>query len=399
MASASRQIRVLYSFPHKLGADRICNTAWHQVNGLAAAGARVLACPGVLHRPVGDGVEVWPTLAWGKVRVSYKLVGKMRALAFHDRVVARRVQRLAGEIDIIHAWPAAALETLRTASRLGIPTVLERPNSHTRFAFEAVRDEFDRLGLVLPPDDEYFYRQGLLDREEEEYRLADYLLCPSEFVIQTFLDKGFPSGKLKRHAYGFDEKVFHLNGATQPRGQGLRVLFVGVCAVRKGVHFALEAWLRSPAHQSGTFLIAGEFLPAYAESLSSMLSHPSVRVLGHRKDVPELMRSSDVLVLPSLEEGSPLVVAEGMASGCVPIVSDVCTEFCKHMRTGLVHHVGDVDTLARHITMLHEDRALLERLRTGALSAAPTITWTAAGARLLAVYRDVIDALPARREA
>lgn len=31
-------IRVLYSFPHKLGADRICYTAWQQINGLAGAG-------------------------------------------------------------------------------------------------------------------------------------------------------------------------------------------------------------------------------------------------------------------------------------------------------------------------------------------------------------------------
>ena len=34
-----------------------------------------------------------------------------------------------------------------------------------------------------------------------------------------------------------------------------------------------------------------------------MLAHPSVKVLGHRNDVPELMRKSDILVLPSIEEG------------------------------------------------------------------------------------------------
>jgi len=39
MQAEGKQIRVLYSFPHKLGADRICTTAWHQVDGLAAAGA------------------------------------------------------------------------------------------------------------------------------------------------------------------------------------------------------------------------------------------------------------------------------------------------------------------------------------------------------------------------
>jgi glycosyltransferase involved in cell wall biosynthesis len=115
---------------------------------------------------------------------------------------------------------------------------------------------------------------------------------------------------------------------------GLTMLFVGVCAVRKGVHFALEAWLKSPASQEGTFLIAGEFLPDYQEKLASMLAHPSVKVLGHRNDVPELMRMSDILILPSIEEGFGLVIAEAMGSGCVPLASEACTEICSHMKTG-----------------------------------------------------------------
>lgn len=137
MASRDKTIRVLYSFPHKLGAERICYTAWQQVNGLAAAGADVLACPGVLHRPVSPTVKVWPTLAWGRIRIPYRLLGRMRACALHDYIVARRVEKLAGQIDIIHTWPLGALQTLKTAARLGIPTLLERPNAHTRFAYEA----------------------------------------------------------------------------------------------------------------------------------------------------------------------------------------------------------------------------------------------------------------------
>ncbi len=95
------------------------------------------------------------------------------------------------------------------------------------------------------------------------------------------------------------------------------MLFAGVGAVRKGLHFALEAWLRSPAHRYGTFLIAGAILDSYANKMKGLLAHPSVQVLGHRNDVPELMRRSDVLVLPTLEEGSALVTSEARGSGCV----------------------------------------------------------------------------------
>jgi glycosyltransferase involved in cell wall biosynthesis len=316
----------------------------------------------------------------------------MRACEWHDRIVASRIEKLAGRIDIIHAWPLGALATLQTAARMGIPTVLERCNAHTGFAMEVVQKECDRLGVTLPSDHEHAYNAEKLRKEEEEYRLATRLLCPCDFVVKTFRDKGYPKEQLARHTYGYDETVYYPGGDQRDRKRGLTMLFVGVCAVRKGVHYALEAWLKSSASKDGTFLIAGEFLPEYEQKLAPMLKHPSVTVLGHRTDVPELMRKSDILVLPSIEEGFGLVIAEAMGSGCVPLASEACTEICSHMKTGLMHKVGDVEALTQHITMLHEDRALLERLRAASLKACPNFTWTAAGARLLDVYRETIVA-------
>ncbi len=398
MIGRIERIRALYSFPLRLGADRICYTAWQQVNGLAAAGADVLVFPASLARPVPAGVRVSETLARGSLRIPFKVLRTMRAVALHDRIVARRLQKLVGKVDIVHAWPLGALETLKTAARLGIPTVLERPNANTRFAMEVVQKECERLGIALPPDHEHAYNAEKLRIEEEEYRLAYRLLCACDFTVKTFVEKGYAKEKLARHIYGYDEKAYYPSNEARDGKRGLTMLFVGVCAVRKGVHYALEAWLKSPASKDGTFLIAGEFLPAYREKLSAMLTHPSVKVLGHRKDVPELMRKSDILVLPSIEEGFGLVITEGMGSGCVPLASDACTEICSHMKTGLVHHVGDVDALTQHITMLHEDRVLLESLRAESLRTGPAITWTAAGSILLDMYRDTIEAYRAAHE-
>jgi glycosyltransferase involved in cell wall biosynthesis len=390
MMESNKRVRVLYSFPLRLGADRICYTAWQQVNGLAAAGADLLVFPASLGRALPAGVRVSPTLARGKFRLPYRLVGTMRAVAMHDRIVARRIESLVGQIDLIHTWNTGALETLKTAKRLGIPAVLERPNAHTGFAMEVVQKECDRLGVSLPPDHEHAYDVTKLRKEEEEYWLASRLLCPTDFVVKTFLDKGFSREQLVRHIYGYDEKVYYPSSEPRDPKRGLTMISVGVCAVRKGLHFALEAWLRSPASKDGTFLIAGEFLPAYQEKLAPMLAHPSVKVLGHRNDVPDLLRKSDILVLPSIEEGFGLVITEAMGSGCVPLASEACTEICSHMKTGLMHRIGDVEALTQHITMLHEDRALLERLRAGALKAAPGVTWTAAGRVLLGAYRETL---------
>lgn len=390
-SSRTKDIRVLYSFPHKLGADRICYTAWQQVNGLAAAGARILAFPGVMHRSVPDSVNVQPTLARGRWRIPYRAIGSRNAFALHDYIVSQRLQAAAEQVDIVHVWPQGALRTSKTAYKLGIPVVLERPNAHTRFAYEVVREECRRIGVALPANHEHAYNKDILELEEAEFKAADRLLCPSDFVVKTFVDRGFPNAQLARHIYGFDAQDYYPNPQRRDDQAGLKLLFVGVCAVRKGVHFALEAWLRSPACRTGTFSIAGEFLPAYEKKLSAMLAHPSVQVLGHRTDVADLMRESDMLVLPSIEEGFGLVCTEAMGSGCVPLVSAACTELCRHMDNALVHRIGDVDALSHHMTLLHENRALLRSLRESGLRLAPDVTWTAAGSILLDVYARTID--------
>ena len=168
MSSADNEVRVLYSFPHKIGAGRICYTAWQQVRGLSDAGARVLLFPGVVQRSLPETVRVRPTLARGRIRIPYRLLGRLRALALHDYIVARRIEKLAGRIDIVHAWPMAALRTLKAASRLGIPTVLERPNARTRFAYEVVRAGM-RIGWAWRclPVTNMEINETILRREEE----------------------------------------------------------------------------------------------------------------------------------------------------------------------------------------------------------------------------------------
>ncbi len=76
----------------------------------------------------------------------------------------------------------------------------------------------------------------VLHKKEEEYRLADRLLCPSDFVASTFLEHGFAASKLVRHQYGFDEKVYfqkdELRGGENK--QGLTVIICRWMCSSKG---------------------------------------------------------------------------------------------------------------------------------------------------------------------
>jgi glycosyltransferase involved in cell wall biosynthesis len=380
-------MRVLYSFPHKLGADRICYTAWQQVKGLASAGVDVVLYAGALSRPVPGSVEVHTTLARGPIRLPYKIVGTLRALALHDKIVARRLRSLANRIDVVHLWPCAALETIRAARQLGIPSVLERPNAHTRFCYEVIAAEHRRIGIRTPHHD-YLGDPEVLDREEAEFAACDYLLCASEFAARSFLDAGFPASKILRHRYGFDEDAYRPGSVERDPARPFTALFVGVDAVRKGLHFAMQAWLESTASMNGKLFIAGELNEEFRRRFAGFLSHPSIVQLGHRRDVPELMRNADVLLMPSIEEGFGLVCAEAIGAGCVPLASNACTELCVDMENSLVHDAGDVAKLRRQICEVHDHPELLARLRAGALRSRTEWTWNRAGEMLMNAYKE-----------
>ena len=351
------------------------------------AGARMTVLAGSIGRPFPPGILTRSTLAAGPFRLPIRYLGNGRACRLHDWITSRWLERHATEVDLVHGWPLASLQTIRVAKRLGIPFLLERPNAHTAYAYEATAAECQLLGIELPPGHDHDFNQNFLDQEEEEYAMTDFLLCPSEFVATTFRDRGFKDERLLRHHYGFDGTRFIAGKQNSVEGRGLVMIYVGVCEPRKGLHYALQAWLESGAHHHGKFIICGSFVPGYAEKLLPMLNHPSVEVLGHRKDVPELMRSSDLFVLSSVEEGSALVTYEARGAGCVLMVSDGAGAVCRHLVDAMVHPMRDVISLAAQIKRLDRDRDLLRQLRQSSLASAANLNWDRAGIRLAEVYR------------
>ena len=148
------------------------HTAWHQVAGVAAAGAERAR----LHRrrapAAARRVRVEPTLARGRSRFRSGARPR-RALALHDRIVARALPKLADGVDVVHTWPLGALETLEAARRWASRRC---SSGRTRTHGSPTRSshaECERLGVTLPPDHEHAYNADILRREEEEYELAD----------------------------------------------------------------------------------------------------------------------------------------------------------------------------------------------------------------------------------
>jgi glycosyltransferase involved in cell wall biosynthesis len=381
-------LRVLYSFPTRLGTPGIGTTAWHQVAGVIEQGAEVTVACGSLERPLPGVARVVETMRVAGRRVPYRLLGLERSMRLHDARVARLVARAEPAYDVVHAWPLGAERTLRAARAGGAAALLERPNAHTAFAFQAVADECARLGIEVDPASPHRFDQARLDREEAEYEAAGQLLCPSDFVRDTFLERGFAPERLLRHQYGFDPERFS-PAAESP--DGFAVAFVGRGEPRKGLHLALDAWFESGlAERGGRFVVCGELEPAYRELLAARLAHPSVEQTGPVGDPAAVMRRCHALVLPSLEEGSALVTYEARACGCVLVVSDHSGAVADPDVDALVHPAGDVEALRRHLLLLAGDTERREQLREASVAGLDGLTWGAAGARLAAAYETAV---------
>jgi glycosyltransferase involved in cell wall biosynthesis len=115
-----------------------------------------------------------------------------------------------------------------------------------------------------------------------------------------------------------------------------------------------------------TFVLAGDgpLRPRLEELARSLGLAERVLFLGHRDDVPALLASCDLFVLPSLYEGLPLSLLEAMASGRPAIATDVpgSNEVVHHAESGLLVPRADPLALADAIRRLLADPAAAERL-------------------------------------
>jgi len=152
-----------------------------------------------------------------------------------------------------------------------------------------------------------------------------------------------------------------------PRGDGPLVGMVGRLSWKKGYQFALEAARLLRERIPGVrFDIVGDGelraeLEAHAEKLGL---GQTVRFLGQRRDVPELMRTFDCFVLSSVIEGMPNALLEAMALGR-PVVTTSAggsAEVVVDGDSGLVVPPADSEALASALERVLRDPALARSL-------------------------------------
>jgi glycosyltransferase involved in cell wall biosynthesis len=234
----------------------------------------------------------------------------------------------------------------------------------------------------------------IIDVEEKEYAAADCVTVPSTFALQSFIAAGVPAAKLRHLPYGVNLSRFNPVGV--PEAREFNVLFVGGMSLRKGVQYLVQAYTRLK-HPCASLTFAGIPDP----NLVDMLRHRGLwprqaRIIGHvpQPQLKELMSRSHVLVLPSIEEGLALVLAQAMACGC-PVIATENTgagDLLKDGSGGYILPIREVDPLAERLQMLADQPALRAALSEAAVGRVRALGgWEDYGNRAVAIYSDLVQ--------
>ncbi len=119
----------------------------------------------------------------------------------------------------------------------------------------------------------------------------------------------------------------------------------------------------------------------------------SVRLLGHRADVPDLLAAADVVVSSALWEGQPVGIQEALHAGAAVVATDVGGTGAVVGDAALLVPGGDAVSLARAIRDVVVHGSVRDDLRSKAVERAAQLpTGEDALEAALAAYRSVLPA-------
>lgn len=216
-------------------------------------------------------------------------------------------------------------------------------------------------------------------RNEIMVSQSDLFVCPSEFVRDDLIaNAGVSPDKTVIVPYMVDAGWLKLQSAPEPG----RILFVGTADLRKGIHYLAMAAERLARRRRGyRFRIAGNV----SSAVRSQPLCSSLEFIGRipRSEIAKEFAVADLLVLPSLAEGSAGVTYEALGAGLPVITTKASGSVVRDGVDGFIVPERDPDALAAAIEAIVEHRARRAAMSVSARERALGFTLPQFNARLV----------------
>lgn len=293
--------------------------------------------------------------------------------------------------NIVWGFNSAALPLFEQCRSNGQFCILEQCSYPERLTYEILKGETDRWPDWEPGRTWHMPSDPL--PEEREWALADIIVCASEFVRSGLRQMGIPEHKIRVVPYGVDHSRFSPSLPSDHEhsknglGRPINILFAGRVGLWKGVPYLLEALKLLPSNCYQARIVGGiDLNRAVTNSMP-----PSIQFTGAlpRHKMPELFQWADVLVCPSLSEGSATVTYEALMSGVPVIATPNAGSPVRDGKDGILVPVKDAQSLANAVRSYLSDPDLLRKHRSTACKDRLRLGWDAYRDNLTSVVHEL----------
>ncbi len=247
--------------------------------------------------------------------------------------------------------------------------------------------EFDRAGGPGNPNVHNIEFTGMT--------YSDYVIAVSQYTAEMVISRyRIDTGKIRivHNAYIVDDNI---EKCEKRLFKGATILFLGRITLQKGPEFFLEvAKSVLEKHPDARFIMAGSGDMARKIIQRSAMLKLRNRFLFtgflNRKEVDEILKMSDIYMLPSISEPFGIAPLEAMAYGVTAVISKQ-SGVSEVVENAYKIDFWDVPKMVKVINDLIEHPAKRRKLGIAGMNEVHQIQWDDAATKIKTVYQEAID--------
>ena len=230
--------------------------------------------------------------------------------------------------------------------------------------------------------------------EKNGMEYADHIITVSDLTRQTVIEKyGIPPDKVTTVHNAVVPLSEDLLSIPKPDNKDKVVTFLGRITMQKGPEYFVEAAAKVlKKNHNVRFVMAGS-----GDMMNKMIALAAKRGIADRfhftgflrgRQVYEMLKASDVYIMPSVSEPFGISPLEAMQMGVPSIISKQsgCAEILQNV---IKTDYWDIDAMADAIHSIISYPAMYETLKQQRMEELKGITWEKAGQKVIDIYRRV----------